>query len=129
MAGTTAKHHYKLSIFQEDEDVFFDKLEKHTSALRCCAHELVECIDKLPCKTKELEALKNAYFQLETMSVKELEWGIDAIKTEFLTVNFLSDMSNIEAMNNANFVDYFNKQNHFNAEINALVKKAIELVG
>lgn len=128
MAGSSSAK-FKGSLVHEQEDIFFSKLEKHTSPLRHCAHEMAECINKLTWKTKELNALKKAYIQLETIPIKDLEWGIDAIKTEFLTVDFLSNTNHTMAMNNADFVMYFDMQNHFNAEINALVKKAIEIAG
>ncbi len=119
--------HFKGSIFHEQEDIFFEKLEKFTGPLRFCAHELVECIDKLAWKSKELNALKEAYHRLESLPIKELDHGIDAIKAEFLSVNFSTEINHTEAMNNADFIMYFDKQNHFNAEVNALVKKAIEI--
>lgn len=125
MVNSSSKR-FKGSMFYEQQDAFFSKLEKFTGPLRFCAHEMVECIDKLTCRSKELNALKEAYHQLETLSVKELEHGIEAIKTEFLNVDFITD-TNGTAMNNADFVMYFDKQNHFNAEVNALIKKAIEI--
>ncbi len=113
-------------MFQEQQDVFFSKLEKFTGPLRFCAHEMVDCIDKMTCRSKELNALKEAYHHLETIPVKDLDHAIEAIKTEFLNVDFITDV-NGTAMNNADFVMYFDKQNHFNAEVNALIKKAIEI--
>lgn len=119
--------HFKGSMFCEQEDVFFAKLEKFTGPLRFCAHEMVECIDNLAWKSKELNALKDAYQRLESLPIKELDRGIDAIKTEFLHVDFSTDIHHADAINNADFILYFDKQNHFNAEVNALVKKAIEI--
>ncbi len=119
---------YKGTLFHEKEDVFFSKLDKFTGPLRHSAHEMVGCIEQLSWKNKRLNELKKAYAELESMAVIDLESGIEKIKNKFLKIDFMSGTNLGEAMNNADFVVYFDKQNHFNAEINALVKKAIELV-
>lgn len=124
---TSNARNFKGSMFYEQQEIFFSKLEKFTNPLRYCAHEMVDCIDKLNWKADELLALKEAYYQLETMPINDFEHGIDAIKTTFLAVPFIADSVNTTAMNNADFVTYFDKQNHFNAEINNLIKKAIEI--
>lgn len=123
----TNPRRFKGSLFYEQEDVFFSKLEKCTGPLRFCAHEMVECIEKLAWQSKELDALKDAYHQIESTPVKDLDHRIDAIKNEFLNVNFNVDSTHSTAMNNADFAMYFDKKNHFNAEVNALIKKAIEI--
>lgn len=118
---------FKSPAYQEQEKLFFDKLEKFTGPLRFCAHEMVDCIEQLSWKSKELTALKDAYHRIETIAVSELSEGIELIKSEFSHIDFSVEVGHTEALNNAEFIAYFDKQNHFNAEINMLVKKAIEI--
>src|SRR3990167_2409419 len=112
------KKHFKNTQFDEQELLFFEKLEKFAGPLRFSAHEMVECIDRLTWKSKELSALKDAYQHLENLHVSDLKHGIEGVKKEFDMVDFIADAAQDHAMNNADFVMYFDKQNHFNAEVN-----------
>ncbi|MDP3704777.1 MAG: hypothetical protein Q8R24_02560 [Legionellaceae bacterium] len=114
-------------LFHDEETVFYRKLEKCVVALRHCAHDMVDFIDHLEHQTMEWQALKKSYFQLESMPVRDLYRGIEAIKTDLTKITFVSDKSKWTAKNQADFVDFFEIQNHFNAEFNALVDRAMKI--
>ncbi|MDP3704775.1 MAG: hypothetical protein Q8R24_02550 [Legionellaceae bacterium] len=119
---------FKGLVFHNNEDcIFYVKLEECVQPLRNCAHEMAEFIDGLACKSDALNHLKEAYCQLEAMPIQDLYRGIDAIKDDISDVHFYSKENNELIMEQADVVLFFEKQNHFNAEANLLVARAIEI--
>lgn len=125
MSNKTARQYGGL--FHDEESVFYRKLNKCAVSLRHCAHDMVDFIDHLEHQTTEWQTLKKSYFQLESMPIKDLYRGIEAIKTDLTKVKFLPEQSKWTAKNQADFIDFFEIQNHFNAEVNSLVNKAIQI--
>lgn len=118
---------FKGLILHNEDSIFYVKLEECVRPLRNSAHEMVDFIDGLPHKTDELNALKESYCQLEAMPIQDLYHGIDAIKDGISNVTFYSKENNRLIMKQSDVVMFFEKQNHFNAEANLLVARAIEI--
>lgn len=122
-------HQYKNRLFKDEEGLFFVKLEDCATAVRHCAHEIVAFLDALPHQTPELVALKEAYAQFELLPIQDFPKGLETIETDFLKVPLVEDKTHYAAMNDAEFLSYFEKQNQFNEKTNKLVRKAIEIEG
>ncbi len=118
---------YKESLRHDENASFYNELEKHTSPLRLCAHDMVECIDHLAIQTNELHALRQSYAQLEEMPVKGLHRGIETINTEFSNINLIADENNVTSFRQRQLAIFFKQQNKFNTEANLLVKKAMQM--
>ncbi|OGV35995.1 MAG: hypothetical protein A3E88_08060 [Legionellales bacterium RIFCSPHIGHO2_12_FULL_35_11] len=114
-------------LFHDDESIYYHQLEKCADSLRACAHNMVKFIDKLQNKTEALKNLKKSYLQIESMPAKNLCHGIEDIKSSLLKVEFLSKNSTIAKNHQDDFIGFFELQNSFNAEVNAFVKKVIQL--
>jgi hypothetical protein len=114
-------------LFHDDELTYSQQLEKCAKSLRNSALNIVKYIDTLNNKTKSLIALKESYRKIESMPIKDLCLGIEEIKIKLLQVEFLSKSKSIDRGIQNEFIRFFELQNEFNAEVNAFVKKVIQL--
>lgn len=114
-------------LFHNNDTDDFNELEKYSITLRDCAHNMVAFINRLQDQTKAIKLLKEAYTEIETMPAKKLCYGIEKVKNSLLKVEFLAKNSELANKNQADFIDFFELQNIFNAEVNNFVKKVIQL--
>ncbi len=114
-------------LFHNDEITYNEQLDKCAKSLRNSAQNIVEYIDKLANKTESLINLKKSYSKLESMPVQKLCFGIEDVKSKLLKVEFLSKSKSASRKEQDEFVSFFELQNEFNAEVNAFVKKVIQL--
>ena len=119
--------HRHSGLFNDDELTYNEQLDRCARALRNSAQKIVKYIDSLSSKTKSLVSLKESYSKLQTMPIKDLCQGIEDIKTKLLKVEFLSKSATTNNNVQTEFVGFFELQNEFNAEVNAFVKKVIQL--
>lgn len=119
--------HWHGGLFNDEELTYSQQLEKYAKSLRNSALNIAKYIGTLNNKTKSLLELKESYNKLESMPIKDLCLGIEEIKSKLLKVEFLSKSKNINKDAQNEFVRFFELQNEFNAEVNAFVKKVIQL--
>jgi hypothetical protein len=119
--------HWHDGLFHDDELTYSQQLEKCAKSLRNSAINITQYINSLNNKTKSLLDLKESYNKIESMPVKDLCSGIEEIKSNLLKVEFLSKSKSINRETQNEFVRFFELQNEFNAEVNAFVKKVIQL--
>ncbi len=117
--------HNQSGLFHDDEAVYNEQLDKCAKSLRASAQKIYEYIDTLSNKTDSLLNLQESYSKLKSMPIKNLCSGIEDIKSNLLKVEFLSKSTNQNIQDE--FVGFFELQNEFNAEVNAFVKKVIQL--
>lgn len=123
--GQIANHY--SGLFHDDDASYYDQLDVFAEPLRNSAHNIVDFIERLGNKTQELQNLRDSYSKLESMPVKNLCTGIENIKTSLLKVEFISNSVDASPQEQREFVDFFELQNAFNIEVNAFVKKVIQL--
>lgn len=119
--------HHHSGLFNDDELTYNEQLDRCAHSLRNSAENIVIYIESLSHKTKSLLALKDAYKNLASIPIKDLCSGIEDIKSKLLKVEFLSKSSVNNQNSQSEFVRFFELQNEFNAEVNAFVKKVIQL--
>lgn len=110
-------------LFQNAEQSYFDKLDKLSRPLRHCAHDMVVFIDQLAEQSAELQNLKQTYHQLEFLPIKDLGDGLEKLHKNLDSLVFES----IDAQNQPDFLAFFTIQNHFNTEMNTLVRQAVQI--
>lgn len=116
-----------IGLFRDDELTYNEQLNKCAKSLRNSAQKIVFYISNLSQKSKSLQALEKAYKNLEEIPIKDLCVGIEEIKKKLLSVEFLSKSSVSNHNAQSEFERFFELQNEFNAEVNAFVKKVIQL--
>ncbi len=125
MGNKSAQKHQAL--FQNEEQTYFEKLEKLATPLRHCAHDMVVFINHIKHQTPELKNLKQSYRQLESLPIKDLGLGLEKLKTNLDNLAFIKDGLQLDAQNQPDFIGFFEIQNHFNTEMNMLVHHAIQI--
>lgn len=123
--GQIANHY--SGLFHDDDASYYEQLDVFAEPLRSSAHNIVDFIENLGNKTQELKNLRDSYSKLESMPAKNLCTGIENIKTNLLKVEFISKSVNASTKEQREFIDFFELQNAFNYEVNAFVKKVIQL--
>ncbi len=86
---------------------------------------MIEFIDGLTTSTNTLRAIKDAYVQLETMPVQSLPQGIDAVTQNFKNLTFFTQNESSDHISPEEITGFFEKQNKFNTEAQALVAYAM----
>lgn len=115
------------TLFRNEESEFYTKVERFTQPLRECAHEMVAFINNLDLQTPSLTALKKTYLQLESLPVKDWCQSLKTLENNLSKVEFLKKEVLLNAKNQDDFIDFFKIQNHFNAEINTLVRHTMQI--
>lgn len=115
------------SMFHDDEEYYYQKLDKYSEPLRDSAHDIVMFIEDLDNKTIALQNLKESYSQLLSIPARNLCSGIEDIKVKLLQVEFLSRAHQANEREQQEFIDFFTLQNAFNKQVNAFVKKVVQL--
>ncbi len=120
---------FKILLYKDTERAVYFKLEAAFISLCRAAQEMVAFIDTLKKRTNAFSALQQSYRDFLLLALTDLHQGIDAIKEQVLSINFYIPNSKRMIMNQGEIVRFFEKQNHFNAEANSLVKLAMGTEG
>lgn len=115
------------TMFQNEEHLYFEKLEKVAMPLRHCAREMVSFINHLEHQTPALRALKQSYLIIESLPVKDLNQGLVQLKHTLANIAFIKDDTLFNAKNQPDFIGFYEIQNHFNTEVNSLVRHGMSI--
>ncbi|MCH9763070.1 MAG: hypothetical protein K0U24_02385 [Gammaproteobacteria bacterium] len=122
-----SSHEWKKKTEVVLHEDFYKNLDASSSTLRNLAQDMSDFLTPFNGKNPEIKQLCTTFQSLVNINITELDSGIDNIKTIFLKMDAPTMKKNKLPFNLKELEIFFNKQNHFDEELNRLLEYAIKI--